>query len=405
MSCSRSVPLQIVTLAFCGLALMLPITAADPIAPAKPQALPSEGTTQQTSKTSAAEAASGEAPKINLAPLFAGEVPRSVEELRALEKAVTTVLPKLINSTIAVQVGASQGSGVIIDKEGHVLTAAHVIGDAGRDAIFIMPDGKRLKGKTLGANHDIDAGLMQITDKFDFPTVEWGDSSILKNGQWCLSLGHPGGFQRGRNPVIRLGKVFTSRKTLIATDCTIMPGDSGGPLFDLEGNVIGIHSRIGGPLTANIHVPIGAFREGWDRMVASETWGRDSEEAGPYLGVIGDLEVKDKAKLAQVNPNTPADRAGLRAGDIIQKFNDVEIKSFEHLAETVRKQKVGQSANLKVLRGDKPLDLRMRFGSPARVVKRRLKRERGCVSLILVPHAIALFRCSSFASFLPLGAR
>lgn len=347
-----SVSSQIVTLAFCGLALSL--IAAEPEAPAKSQAA-----TQQTSKTSAVE----EAPKINLAPLFAGEVPRSLDELRALEKAVTTVLPKLLQSTIAVQVGSSQGSGVIIDKEGHVLTAAHVIGDAGRDAVFIMPDGKRLKGKTLGANHDIDAGLMQITDKFDFPTVEWGDSSVLKNGQWCLSLGHPGGFQRGRNPVIRLGKIFTSRKTLIATDCTIMPGDSGGPLFDLEGHVIGIHSRIGGPLTANIHVPIGAFREGWERMVASETWGRDTEEAGPYLGVIGDLDVKDAAKLSQVNPNTPADRAGLRAGDIIKKFNDVEIKSFEHLAETVRKQKVGQSATLKVLRGEKTLDLKMRLAA------------------------------------------
>ena len=354
MSRYRSVTLQIVTLATCCFALsLLPLKAVEPETPVKPVA------TQQTSKASAAE----ETLKVNLAPLFAGEIPRSLDELRALEKAVTTVLPKLLSSTIAVQVGASQGSGVIIDKEGHVLTAAHVIGDAGRDAVFIMPDGKRLKGKTLGANHDIDAGLMQITDKFDFPTVEWGDSSVLKNGQWCLSLGHPGGYQRGRNPVIRLGKVFTSRKTLIATDCTIMPGDSGGPLFDLEGRVIGIHSRIGGPLTANIHVPIGAFREGWERMVASESWGRDAEEAGPYLGVIGDTDVKDAAKLAQVNPNTPADRAGLRTGDIIQKFNDVEIKSFEQLAETVRKQKVGTSATLKVLRGEKTLELKLRLAA------------------------------------------
>jgi serine protease Do len=360
MSRLRSVSLQIVALALCSVTLSL--NAAEPASPAKQDSPPA----QQTSKTSAAETKAdekSEAPKINLAPLFAGEVPRSLDELRALEKAVTTVLPKLLASTIAVQVGASQGSGVIINKEGYVLTAAHVIGDAGRDAIFIMPDGKRLKGKTLGANHDIDAGLMQITDKFDFPAVEWGDSSTLKNGQWCLSLGHPGGFQRGRNPVIRLGKVFTSRKTLIATDCTIMPGDSGGPLFDLEGRVIGIHSRIGGPLTANIHVPISAYREGWERMVASETWGRDAEEGGPYLGVIGDQDVKDAAKLAQVNPNTPADRAGLRAGDVIQKFNDVEIKSFDQLAETVRKQKVGTSATLKVLRGEKTLELRLRLAA------------------------------------------
>lgn len=324
----------------------------------------SENNTQAQDKEQTKQPAPAtEAPRveIDLSKLFAGDAPRSITELKELEKAVTTLLPKLLSATIAVQVGASQGSGIIIDKEGHVLTAAHVVGEPGKDAFFILPDGKRLKGKTLGANHDVDAGLMQITDKADLPYVDWGDSTALKTGQWCLSLGHPGGYQRGRNPVIRLGRVFTSRKTLIATDCTIMPGDSGGPLFDLEGRVVGIHSRIGGPLTANIHVPAAAFKDGWDRLVKGESWGRDSNGGGPYLGVIGDQEVKDQAKLSQVNPGTPAEKAGLKAGDVILKLNSTEVKSFEHLGELVRKEKVGNTATLTVSRGKETLELKIKF--------------------------------------------
>jgi serine protease Do len=295
--------------------------------------------------------------------LFRDQLPTSVEDLKKMEEVVTKLLPKLMASTISVQVGASQGSGVIIDKEGHVLTAAHVVGEPNKDAIFIMPDGKRYKGKTLGANHDIDAGLMKITDKVDLPAVEWGSSDVLKNGQWVLSIGHPGGYQKGRNPVVRLGRVLNARKTLIATDCTIMPGDSGGPLFDIEGKVVGIHSRIGGPLTANIHVPIEAYRgESWDRMVKAESWGREAA-TGPYLGVVGDQDVRDKAKLSQVNPGTPADKAGLKGGDVVLKFNDTEIKSFDQLSELVRKQKVGTTVTLKVERGDEKLDIKVKLAA------------------------------------------
>ncbi|MGC4003798.1 MAG: PDZ domain-containing protein [Pirellulales bacterium] len=205
--------------------------------------------------------------------------------------------------------------------------------------------------------------MMQITDKADLPVVEWGDSAKLKVGQWCLSLGHPGGYQRGRDPVVRFGRVLTNRKSLIATDCTIMPGDSGGPLFDLTGKVVGIHSRIGGPLTANIHVPISAYRDGWDRMLAAESWGRDADGGGPYLGVIGDQDVKDQAKLAQVNAGTPADKAGLKAGDIILKFRDADVKSFDQLGELVRKERVGANVPLKVKRGDQTLDLKIKLAS------------------------------------------
>jgi serine protease Do len=293
---------------------------------------------------------------------LSAETPTSIEELKALEKVVRELLPKISAASIAVQVGEASGSGVIIDQAGHVLTAAHVVGEANRDALFVLPDGKVLKGKTLGANHDLDAGLMKITEKAEFPYLEMGDSGKLKPGSWCLSLGHPGGFQRERSPVVRLGRVLSARKALVVTDCTIMPGDSGGPLLDLEGKVIGIHSRIGGALTANIHVPISAYQEGWERLANGEVWGRGVDAGGPYLGVIGDPEARAEAKLAQINPNSPAAKAGLKAGDVILKLDGAEIKNFDALTEQVRKLKPGKTVVLNIKRDEETLEIKLKVG-------------------------------------------
>src|SRR5207248_6192434 len=118
------------------------------------------------------------------------------------------------------------------------------------------------------------SGLIKITENGKkWPFAEMSDSAKLKKGQWCLSLGHPGGFRRGRAPVVRLGRVLKFDTTLIQTDCTLVGGDSGGPLFDMEGKVIGIHSRIGGAITANVHVPADTYTETWDRLVKGEALG------------------------------------------------------------------------------------------------------------------------------------
>ena len=94
-------------------------------------------------------------------------------------------------------------------------------------------------------NRTIDAGLMKITDPGDFPSVEMGLSDLLKDGQWCLATGHPGGYQADRKPVLRLGRVLLSDNNTITTDCTLVGGDSGGPALDSQGRVIGVASRGG----------------------------------------------------------------------------------------------------------------------------------------------------------------
>jgi hypothetical protein len=179
---------------------------------------------------------------------------------------------KVQPAVVGVSIGPAQGSGVIV-KGGRVLTAGHVSGQPGRTVTLHLADGRKLKGKTLGRNADIDSGLIEITDKGDWPGVEMGKSADLKKGQWVVAIGHPGGYRANRTPVVRLGRVLEVNAGAIVTDCPLVGGDSGGPLFDLDGKIIGIHSRIGGPIMANLHVPVGTYVDTWDRLARGETWG------------------------------------------------------------------------------------------------------------------------------------
>lgn len=303
---------------------------------------------------------SADEPVKALPPALEKPAPEGLDDLRAIQKQTRGVLAKVIPATVGVRIGQAQGSGVIVSKDGLVLTAGHVSGQPGRDAILIFPDGKTVKGKTLGANAGVDSGLIQITDKGEWPFVEMGKSSGLKRGQWCLAIGQPGGYHKGRTPPVRLGRILEQDRSIIRTDCALVGGDSGGPLFDMQGRVIGIHSRIGGQLTANIHVPVDAYRDDWDRLVNSEIFGGPTPN-GPFVGVRGDLE-GDDCRILRVVPDSPADKAGLKVDDIIQKFNGRKIASFEEFIAAVQKKKVGDEVSLEVLRGKETLTVKLKLG-------------------------------------------
>jgi S1-C subfamily serine protease len=201
--------------------------------------------------------------------LLAAEAPPApggLDDLKAIQARVKKVLEKVAPSVVGVQLGDLQGSGVIV-QDRYVLTAAHVGGRPGFKCVLVLPDGRRLNGMTVGWQRDEDVGLIEILDKGKWPSVEMGESAGLQEGQWVLSLGHPGGYKPGRPPVVRLGRVLGADDSLIRTDCTLWHGDSGGPLFDLDGKVVGIHSSIGSAIDNNNHVPIDAFRDAWDLLV------------------------------------------------------------------------------------------------------------------------------------------
>src|SRR5262245_13160843 len=280
-------------------------------------------------------------------------VPENVADLKALQDRVKTVLKKVVPCTVGLQVGGASGSGVIIDKEGHILTAGHVSGAANRKCRVIMPDGKVLSGITLGANNGVDRGLIKITDKGEFPHAEMGKSDGLKKGQWVLSTGHPGGFRPGRTPVVRLGRIQSASSFLVSTDCTLVGGDSGGPLWDLDGKVVGIHSRIGGPITANIHVPVDVYQRDWERLAKAEVWGGRFFGGAPagnaYLGVEVDPDAAD-CKVVKITEGSPAEKAGLKPDDVIVKFDGKAVKSFDDLRDYISKKKVGDKVAVEVLR-------------------------------------------------------
>jgi serine protease Do len=288
------------------------------------------------------------------------ETPKSVVELRAMQEHLQKLTATLIPVTVGVKVGAAQGSGVIISKDGFVLTAAHVCGKPNVDVEFTFHDGKKTKGKTLGVNREIDSGLMKIDGRDDLPFVEMGVSKELKEGQWCVATGHPGGYEEGRQPVLRFGRILQNRDSFVTTDCTLVGGDSGGPLFDMQGRVIGINSRIATPLNANMHVPVNTYRDTWDRLAKGDAWGNMPGNR-PFLGVKGSSE-NNEPVVTGVDEGTPAARAGIKVGDRILKFDGKEISKFGEITELVGGKEPGDRVTVVVKRGEEELELSVRIG-------------------------------------------
>jgi serine protease Do len=298
--------------------------------------------------------------KVRLEKVFAGDPPGGLAELKAMQAHVKDLTARVLPCTVGVQIGQAWGSGVIVSKDGYVLTAAHVAGQANRRAMFVLSDGRVVTGKTLGLNRGLDAGLMKITDPGEYPFMEMGASKGLKEGQWCLAVGHPGGYQKERGLVVRLGRVLLTDDDAITSDCTLVGGDSGGPLFDMQGKVIGINSRIAGAITANLHVPVDTFHEGWDRMVKADVWGHLPGQ-GPVLGVRGVKDV-ELAKVGTVVKNSPAEKAGLKEGDIVVKFGDKEITDFPSLIQAVHDRDPGDKVAVKIKRGEELVDVQITLG-------------------------------------------
>lgn len=296
-------------------------------------------------------------------------VPETVEDLEALEAKVAEVIKRATPATVCVQGGGGSGSGVIVSEDGYVLTAGHVAMEPGRRVVFVFPDGKRAMGRSLGINVGVDAGLMKITDEGPWPFVEMGKMKDVKPGAWVIAMGHPGGFDLERSVVARLGRVFRVRDTVIQTDCTIIGGDSGGPLFDLDGKVVGIHSRISTSLRQNYHAPISTFEQDWKRLAAGEVWNRtlartNIRPGGPYIGVQGEngFEQGKGAKLARVYPDTPASTAGMRSGDIVVEIDGKTVASFGDLATLIGRLEPDDKVTIVVERKGEKLDLEIVIG-------------------------------------------
>lgn len=291
-------------------------------------------------------------------PLVAREPARSLEDLARLEAKVEDVSRKVLPATVALlsERTGSSGSGVITTEDGVILTAAHVVQGAD-EVLVVFPDGKQVRGKVLGANFSKDIAMVRIDEPGKWPFVEMGASKSLEAGDWVIALGHSAGFDASRTPPVRFGRVISKGPgNFLTTDCTLIGGDSGGPLFDLDGKIVGIHSSIGQSLANNNHSGIDGFREDWKRISAGEMWGELSlnpfaNPEMPVLGIgMGMMRGVKGVIVESVVHGSPAAAAGVRAGDVIRSLDDSAIGDGGELLQILAKRQAGDLVKLGVQR-------------------------------------------------------
>lgn len=290
---------------------------------------------------------------------FSRPAPNSVADLKAIQTHVTRLVPPLSACTVNLKIGRAQGSGVIVSPQGHVLTAAHVSGQPGNDVTITTRDGKRFQGISLGRNTMLDASMVKIqSERTDWPYCPLARQPA-RPGDWCLVLGHPGGYQRERGAVLRLGRVIVHNDWLIQSDCELVGGDSGGPLFNMQGEVIGINTRIGESTEFNFHVPAEVYARDWHRLAGSEDFRTHS---GAYLGISGITRGDGPGLLIQkVYPGDPADLAGIQEGDILIAFQGKKVTDLQQLIDLVGAEHPGQSVKLSILRDGETREITLRL--------------------------------------------
>ncbi|MDL0430554.1 DegQ family serine endoprotease [Marinobacter sp. TBZ242] len=268
----------------------------------------------------------------------------------------------------------SMGSGFIVSSDGYVLTNNHVV--EGADEIIVrLNDRRELPARLVGTDPRSDMAVLKIEDGNDLPVVSIGRSSDLKVGEWVLAIGSPFGFDYTVTAgiVSALGRSLPSENYVpfIQTDVAINPGNSGGPLFNLDGNVIGINSQIytrsGGFMGVSFAIPIddamNVFRQIRDKGSVSRGWlGVLIQEVNRDLAQSFGLKRPRGALVAEVMAGSPAEKAGLKAGDIVLEYEGEEVVLSSDLPPMVGRTPVGETASMEVMREGRQITLDVEIG-------------------------------------------
>ncbi len=258
------------------------------------------------------------------------------------------------------------GSGFIIDEEGIVVTNNHVIQDA-EDIIVRVNGDKEFKAEVIGADPLSDIAVLKLITKEKFTPVKFGNSDKARIGDWVIAIGNPfglggtvtSGIISARNRSIGLSRY----EDYIQTDASINSGNSGGPLFDMNGDVIGINTAIlgrSGSIGIGFSIPSNSAKIVINQLIEF------GETKRGWLGVriqdvtkeIADIEKLDEprgALVASVAENSPSDKAGVKAGDIILEFNGEKIKQMKELPTIVARTEVGKKVEVKIWRNKKEI--------------------------------------------------
>jgi len=265
------------------------------------------------------------------------------------------------------------GSGFIIDATGIVITNNHVIKGA-EDIMVRVNGGKEYKAKVLGADPLSDIAVLKIETEEKLISVKFGDSDKARIGDWVIAIGNPfglggtvtSGIISARNRDIGMSRY----EDFIQTDASINVGNSGGPLFDMNGDVIGINTAIfgqSGSIGIGFAIPSNSAKKVIEQLIEF------GETKRGWLGVriqivtkeIADVEKLDKprgALVASVADNSPSNKAGIKAGDIILEFNGVLINEMKELPKIVAQTEVGKTVEVKVWRNGKEISKKIKLG-------------------------------------------
>jgi len=272
------------------------------------------------------------------------------------------------------------GSGFIFTEDGYVITNAHVIRNATELSVG-LPDGREFDAKIVGTDDRTDVALLKL-ESSGLPVLEMGDSDGLKVGQWVLAIGSPFGFEytATQGIVSALMRSLPSENYVpfIQTDVAVNPGNSGGPLFDLDGKVIGVNSQIfsrsGGFMGLSFAIPINVVRsvatQLKDQGYVSRGWlGVVIQDVSRPLAETFGLDRPTGALVAQVTDGSPAADGGLMVGDVILTYDGTDVRTSADLPPLVGNTTVGEMATVEVMRNKERKNLL--------VVIRELQEDRG----------------------------
>lgn len=289
------------------------------------------------------------------------------------------------------------GSGVIIDSEGYILTNQHVVAKADKISVTLS-DGREFKAEVKGEDSRSDLAVIKI-DAENLPVAELGNSEKTKIGQWALAIGNPFGYVvQNPKPTVTAGIISALGRSLpnlprrdsfysnlIQTDAAINPGNSGGPLVNLQGEVIGINVAIfstsGGYQGVGFAIPINRAKRILSKLKAGKEvlygWlGVYIQNVDKELAEYFDLPDQKGVLISKVVEDSPADKAGFKAGDVIQEFNKKKIDSTQQLISIVSSAKVGKTVPVEIIRNGERVTLEVEVGKRPKEVSKYEKEKK-----------------------------